>query len=363
MITSSNRPQSSVKSNGHNSSELTATLPASWYTDNEIYQKERKLLFSTEWLYVAHESELAHPGDYVTAEIAGYPIFITRQQDGSLTAFHNVCRHRAAPLLTETAGHLESSVVTCRYHGWSYNTCGNLLATPYFDCLSDCQRAEMSLFSIKLARFQGLVFINMDKDAADFDAKFDTLRTTIDKSAYKLNAYKYHSKVIREGNFNWKVWMDGYQECYHCMTIHPIFTRDFALQKYNVENHDHFSVHSCDRKVESSSGSSEGLWLWVYPNLGMPVYGPCFYTLQVNPLAVNKSRLTYTFHFIETAEAKLIEDFRSFVDQVTDEDINICELVQKNLEAGVYTQGVLNPNRENGVAYFHSLVRGNVLAE
>jgi choline monooxygenase len=342
------------------SAALTKTLPAQWYTSNEIYEKERKNLFARQWLYFAHESEVPEPGDYLTAEIAGYPLYVTRQQDGMLKCFHNVCRHRAAPLLTAPRGNNSGNVITCRYHGWSYGTNGDLLATPYFDCMTDCERAELSLFELQVSVYHGLIFVNMSKDAQEFDAKFAQLQQTIDRSDYKLDEYKFHSQITREGQFNWKVWMDGYQECYHCMTIHPVFTRDFALQKYKVENHELFSVHSCDRKTESSSGSSDGLWLWIYPNLGMPVYGPCFYTLQVNPLAVNKTRLTYTFHFSETATEEHVTSFRAFVDQITDEDLSICELVQKNLEAGIYQQGVLNPTRENGVAYFHSLVREHV---
>jgi choline monooxygenase len=340
-----------------NSATLTTTLPAKWYTSPELYEKERTQLFATQWLYVAHETELLQPGDYVTAEIANYPLYIMRQPDGGIKAFHNVCRHRAAPLVSGPTGNAGSSVITCRYHGWSYGVDGHLVATPYFDCLTDCQRSEMSLFELQVAVYQGLVFVNMAAEAQPFKTVFNQLTATIEQSQYVLANYKFHSKIVRRGKFNWKVWMDGYQECYHCMTIHPIFTRDFALQKYKVENYELFAVHSCERKTESSSGSADGLWLWVYPNLGMPIYGPCFYTLQVNPLAVNETELTYTFHFSQEADDKHISDFRAFVDQITDEDINICEQVQKNLQAGIYENGYLNPLRENGVAYFHALVR------
>ncbi len=337
--------------------DAVETLPASWYYDKSVYQAEREQVFGRSWIYAAHESELSGEGDFLTVDIAGYPLFLTKMADGSINAFHNVCRHRAAPLLSEASGTLASSTISCRYHGWTYNTDGQLQAAPYFDCTDVCEKEKLSLFPVSVSTFEGLIFINLAPDAVPLDQMHHQLFDTIRSSDCDLAEYKYHSKMVREGAFNWKVWMEGYQECYHCPTIHPVFLRDFALQKYSIENRHLFSLHNCDRKVESSSGSFKGLWLWIYPNLGMPVYEPAFYTLQVNPLSVDRTRLTYTFHFRHPDKENDIKDFRAFVDKITEEDITICEAVQRNLEAGVYKRGVLNPARENGVVYFHSLIR------
>ncbi|MBX9692848.1 MAG: aromatic ring-hydroxylating dioxygenase subunit alpha [Cyanobacteria bacterium] len=337
--------------------DAVETLPASWYCDSSVYQAERENLFRRSWIYVAHESELSREGDYITFEVAGYPLFLTRKADGKISAFHNVCRHRAAPLLSETSGSLSGSTISCRYHGWTYNTDGQLQGAPYFDCSDSCQKEELSLFPVAVSTYEGLIFVNLADNSAPLSEQHSQLFDTIASSDCDLSDYTYHSKMVREGAFNWKVWIEGYQECYHCPTIHPIFLRDFALQKYSIENRRLFSLHNCERRVESASGTFKGLWLWVYPNLGMPVYEPAFYTLQVNPLAVDRTRLTYTFHFRDTENEKNIADFLEFVDKITEEDVTVCEAVQRNLEVGVFKRGFLNPSRENGVIYFHSLVR------
>lgn len=336
-------------------------LPVEWYTDPTIYQAERQTLFRNQWLYAAATEELANPGDYVVTDIAQYPVCLVRQQDNSIGAFHNICRHRAAPLLFKEKGHLESNKLTCRYHGWTYSTTGELVAAPYFDCLTQCDRTEYSLYSIKVHEYKGLVFVNLSPDEAPFSEAYRELIEVIDNSDCNFSDYVYHSKMSRIGAFNWKTFVDGYQECYHCPTIHPVFNRDFLLHQYKVDNHELFSLHSCSRKVESQSGGFSGLWLWAYPNLGMPVYEPCFYTLQVNPMGVNQTRLTYTFRFRRGSDAKLMEEFLEFVDQITTEDMNICEAVQRNMETGIFRQGVLHATRENGVAYYHSLVRDAVM--
>ena len=337
--------------------ELTRTIPASWYYDPKVYEIERKAIFGSEWLYAAEEQSLKKQGDYITLELAGYPILLIVGSDLKVRAFHNVCRHRAAPLLTETKGSVKSPTLSCRYHGWTYDLTGKFINAPLFEACKVQNSQDLSLYEIQVGIFNGLVFINLDKNAQSLSVAFLPILGEIQKSNYSMADYTFHSSMSQEGQFNWKVWVDGYQECYHCMTIHPVFNKDFALRRYQIENKDGYSVHSCERKSESGMGGFEGLWLWIYPNLGLPCYEPCFYTLQVNPLGPNRTRLTYHFRFKESVSEEIKNEFITMVRGITMEDVTVCEQVQKNLEAGVYQQGILNPARENGVEYFHSLVR------
>ncbi len=106
------------------------TLPARWYADPEIYEAERRRIFSREWLWIGRETEVAEPGQYVTAAPAGFPLFVRRAEDGTLRAFHNVCRHRASKLLTEPSRHCNT--IECPYHGWRYRSDGALDHVPLF---------------------------------------------------------------------------------------------------------------------------------------------------------------------------------------------------------------------------------------
>ncbi len=332
----------------------TETLAASWYHAPAIYELERRAVFAREWLYAAHRSELRQPGDYVTLTLAGYPLLLLVGSDGVLRGFHNVCRHRASPLCTEPHGRLEGSAVVCRYHGWSYEHTGAFRSAPQGQGL--CAEG-LSLHGIQVADFDGLVFVNLDPAARPFQEAHAELIAQIRGSGYDLQRYQLHSRMTVEGDFNWKVWIEGFQECYHCATIHPIFNKDFQLRSYRVDNKDRYSVHACQRKVPSASGAFEGLWLWVHPNLGLPCYEPGYYTLQVIPLSASRTRLAYTFRFRPDYTAAEIDTFKAFVQEITREDVTVCERVQQNLAAGVFEKGVLVPERENGVQYFHALLR------
>src|SRR5689334_17352870 len=95
------------------SSDLTYTLPASWYASPEIHAAERRAVFGGTWLYACAEAEIPELGDYVTLTLAGYSIFVIREAEG-IRAFHNVCRHRASPLLWDERGRLGNKLIRCQ---------------------------------------------------------------------------------------------------------------------------------------------------------------------------------------------------------------------------------------------------------
>src|SRR5262249_51520320 len=98
--------------------ERARTIPAAWDFDPEIYAAERQAVFGGTWQCVGRTDQLAGPGQFLTAEIAGEPNLVVRGEDGILRAFHNVCRHRGARVAIESCGH--ATKLRCRYHGWTY---------------------------------------------------------------------------------------------------------------------------------------------------------------------------------------------------------------------------------------------------
>ena len=96
-------------------------------------------MFGREWLFVGHRHELSEPGDYLACDIAGWPLVVVVDDEGGLRAHHNVCRHRAGPLVHEGCGRVAGLV--CRYHGWSYGLDGRLRSARDFGAHSATIRA------------------------------------------------------------------------------------------------------------------------------------------------------------------------------------------------------------------------------
>lgn len=337
-------------------STLVPSLPPSWYCSDAQFRSEKENIFHKDWIFFCHAQEIPQAGDYITADIMGTPIIALRDENEQIQILLNVCRHRSAPLLTEKRGKLLKPLLMCQYHGWCYQTDGTFKHAPFVT--NTCE--SLNLIKINYAEARGMIFVSLNQQPTAFEIRKENIFKEMDDSKFKIENYHYHRQIIREGNFNWKVWVEGFQECYHCPTIHPIFNKDFNLAKYQVHNKDHFSVHTCPRKEPSSTGKFEGLWLWLYPNCGLPCYENVYYSLRINPKSAEKTELIYTFFVNEQFHVEE-NQFFEFAKQITDEDIVICEQVQKNLSeltsAQHFDHGYLNLSRENGVHYFHELVR------
>ena len=107
--------------------ERAQAMPTSVYTTQAFLEEELQHVFSKDWYCVGRTDALANPGDYTTCELAGQPIAVVRDRDGTLRALSNVCLHRMSTLLQ---GRGSARSIVCPYHAWTYNLDGSLRAAP-----------------------------------------------------------------------------------------------------------------------------------------------------------------------------------------------------------------------------------------
>ena len=332
------------------------TLPAAWYGgDLSVWEQERRAIFGREWLLIGRADEVPEPGFYLTDVIAGWPVFVIRDREGGLRGFHNVCRHRAGPILWDGAG--QCDVLRCRYHGWVYDMQGALRRTPEFGDAADFDKADYSLFAIQAGIWRGLIFVNLDLDAEPLDRAMAAL--SAETAGFDLEGYSFHSRAEHEIGCNWKTYVDNYAEGYHVRDIHPGLDREIESKQYQVLVKDRHAVHSAPQR---GGANYAGLWLWRWPNLGLNIFPAGMNIERMVPLGPNRTKLIYNFFFKDvSAQAEpAIQAAMAATLDVTNEDKRICEAVQRNLDAGFYDTGRLSPRHENGVWYFQKLVRDAV---
>lgn len=366
------------------------TLPASWWFNENIFNLEKRAIFHNSWLFCIHKSRFTKPGDYYSFQVTGIKFFIIKSRDGGLKAFHNVCRHRAFPVVQKQSG--TSTVLTCKYHGWSYNSNGKLSNAPQFDNVEGFDKSENSLYPINMhVTPQGLVFVNFSRDPMPFDDWFSGLTTELNE--FDFDDYEYHMSYELHGDFNWKTLMDGYQECYHCPVAHPGLNSAFKMETYKVVPKNRYCRHYAtivreepkeENEIvkESSSwfgfgkkgtqeavapplkrssgnkgGEFDGLWVYLFPNNGVNCYSPAWYSIRVLPLSATKTTLQYDIYTKKGIDEATKTEFVDFLQQVEIEDYNLCQLTQQNLNEGIYSSGYLHPQKENGVLYYQNLVR------
>ena len=321
------------------------TLPARLYRDASVYETERREVFARTWQLVAHESQLERPGDYVAGTFAGYPVVAVRGEDGKVRAFHNVCRHRAGPLVEDGEGHCAGTFV-CHYHGWRYAFDGRLASARDFGPAEGFDPRGYALFPLKCEIWRGFVFVNMDRNAAPLSESIAPLETRM----RHLSPERFRNARIstHEIRCNWKTYVENYLEGYHIPIIHPTLNASIAAD-YGTELEPPVIFY---RATPKNDAAVAGLWAWAWPCLGVNVYADGILMERMWPIDANRTRLDYLFLFSEDADEADIERQIAASVVTTVEDLAICEAVQRNLDAGVYQTGRLSPKHEAGVAWF-----------
>ncbi len=332
------------------------TLPASVYRDPDVYAAERRAVFGREWLVLARGDEVPGPGTSVAKSIAGYPVVVVRDLDGTLRGFHNVCRHRAAQVAKDGSHPCKGGLV-CGYHGWSYELDGSLRrARDFGDEALD--PGEWGLHPVQVGEWCGLVWVNLSSDAP---ALLDDLGGfTAEADGFPVAEYCFSHEVVHDLACNWKTYCDNYLEGYHVPFLHPELNRELDMATYRVEvrDVDRYCIHSAHTRTGTLSA---GRWLFRWPNLALNLYPDGMNVERILPAGPDRTTIVYTYYFCEPGTAAASESERLSM-LLMDEDKAMCEEVQRNLDAGVYDTGVLSLRHEAGVAQFQSLWRAALAA-
>lgn len=355
--------------NPHDSLQEAWTIPAPWYFDPRIAELERSNVFSSTWQVVGRADQVRENGQFFTAEIAGEPLVVVRGEDGRLRAFYNVCRHHAAAVVTDTQGCAKQ--FRCPYHGWTYGIDGALKGMVEFEGVCNFDRAKNGLVPIRVDTWENFVLVNLDGRASllpEFLGVVPELVAPLEL-AKKLH---YFDRRVYTLNCNWKVYVDNYLDGgYHVPHAHKGLSSVIEYTKYTIENFE----RACLQSSPLSSGSSSeagvaatrqgrAFYLWIYPNFMINAYEGVMDTNLVLPLAVDRCAVVFDYYFADTSAAAEARHRESIAvsEKVQDEDMAICDAVQRGLGSRAYVAGRLSVRREAGEHLFHRLLHADFTA-
>ena len=358
---------------------LGEALEPRFYLDPELLEAEQERIFERTWQLIGHVSALPGPGSYTTGFAGSQPVLVVRDEANRLRAYRNVCRHRASCLLSGS-GQCKGAI-RCRYHGWTYKFDGTLIGAP--EALQFGERLDKSalgLMPVRVEELCGLVFVNLDPDAAPLADLVGDLPARLER--YRIPELESFSPGGGTQPANWKVVAENYLEGYHIPIAHPGLMRMLDYKHYDTELHEHYAWIEAPLREKPSSNRLERLYaqlvtpmpgltdedrhtwryVFIYPNTTIDLYADQVNTWQMLPDGVGRTRDVFGSYRSPHSgpRTRAVQWINQRVNTlVLKEDIDLVGNVQLGLRTRGYRCGPLS-RRESAVAWFADRIRADL---
>jgi phenylpropionate dioxygenase-like ring-hydroxylating dioxygenase large terminal subunit len=337
--------------------EKSTTLPREAYTDQNYFLHEVKTMLETDWICLGHVSQVKQPGSYISLELFGEPLIVLRDKDGSVRILSRVCPHRAMDIMPPELDFGEFGQVktlVCPYHRWSFDFSGKVKGCPEMHLVEDFDKAEWKLAEFRSEIWEGFIFARIIRP-------------------WKTAEMEVVIALEWECEFNWKVMVENWNECYHHLGIHhktlnPIMPAHMTWAEASRSHYTRCHLPYQDELVAETRKALaggppmpgfdmiEGLSFQEMTEWGLYVGFPCFMFLtmpdrvlwyRIVPVSANRCKLLTTtlirpenklradWDELLVEETKLLRDFHL-------EDMQICNSVQRGLYSRTVARGRLS---------------------
>jgi len=355
-------------------------LPAWVYNNAQLSRLEFERVLKPSWQIVCHVNSIPKTGDFQTLDLGSDSVMVLRDRDGSIRAFHNVCRHRGARLL-DGAGNCPTAV-TCPYHGWTYRHDGGLIGMPVRESFPGLDRSLHGLRPVRVEVALSFVWVCLAGDPPPIATVWGELADEL--APYRLEDMVPLGPITQESwPVDWKIAMDNYLESYHVPIGHPglyrMFTPDYEDQKAvpGVARglswmREHDSPRWAEGRYQRMIGKvathlpAELRRCWRFysalPNLGIDVFPDQMDFFQVLPDGPGRCLIRGAVFGLpdERREMRAVRYLSSRINtQVNNEDKWLCSRVQRGLASTSYRPGPLS-QLERWMLEFHDLLRARI---
>lgn len=322
-------------------------VPISDYLDATRFERELAL-FRREYCVATMSSRVESPGDFVTVDLTGVPVIVSRGEDGTLRGFVNVCRHRGAKLERRDAGQCKRFV--CPYHAWTYNNDGRLHKVRHAEGFPSLKVHEHGLVELACTEAAGLVFVcptpglTPEPLPAELVVELEAMlgpRPTI----YASSAHTWKA--------NWKIVVEGGIESYHFKVAHKDTIASFFTDTQSTWERIGAHLRSVlpKRSVLELEGTPQEDWdirehthivYTLHPNALILLQRTHFDLILMTPRSVDSTHLeVHTVGAAPESGEPLSDKARQFLEgnhafsvQTLDEDFTIGEEIQSGMHTG-----------------------------
>lgn len=369
--------------------ETARGLPNVVYNDPDVFALEQQRIFSSHWSAIGFASDVPEPGSAWPVTFAGQPLMMVRDRKGEVQVFHNICRHRGHPLVSEPCK-LKGSIV-CPYHAWTYTLDGDLRGTPNIggpgvNSIEGFNNDEFGLFRVRSHVFLDTVYVDLSGSLPDFEVCFAPLIQRWEQFWGKDGDKRFihptsHGDLEFSLNTNWKFPVENYVESYHLPTIHP------ELNSYSrIEDHYHImqddlyagqgtlvydfagqaniTLPRLDAWPDDKARVAE--YVAIYPNVLLGIQIDHCYSVIVEPGSFEQTRERFRLLYLEESAGPEFDREREIVkngwDLVFKQDVGAVEGMQSGRYSSAYDGGVFSPVLDNPTHQFHGWVARRLAA-
>jgi Rieske 2Fe-2S family protein len=360
------------------------TLPSEAYLDAGWFAREQRGIWARDWVYVGRLADLA-VGTMRRVSVAGENLILCRDAAGTVTAFHNTCRHRGAELCAKAEQPM-GRLITCPYHAWAYATDGHLVSTAHATPTEDFRKADHGLFAVQVHLWHGFVYLCLADDPPAFLP--DPGLATLDN--WPLDSLVTGHRLDSVLACNWKVFWENYNECLHCPGIHPELSDMVPIYRKGIMS----AQEAPDWVPGADTGPvlKDGAQTWtmngqpcgpefpgltdqerasghtfvtLYPSMFIVAHVDYARVVSLTPLGPEQTRLTAEWLFPAETLAQPGFDLAAVTDFATTvllQDAAACEMNQRGLRSQRYRSGRLMP-QEFDIHRFHTWVLDRIAPE
>jgi phenylpropionate dioxygenase-like ring-hydroxylating dioxygenase large terminal subunit len=339
--------------------EVSPTMPPGMYYSEEILDLEREHIFGKDWICAGRADALSKPGDYLSFDLAGEPILLVRDSEGTIRALSNVCRHRSA-LLKTGCGHGMS--IQCPYHAWTYDLKGQLLNAPFMDKTPGFNKRECRLPEFRVEVWAGFVYVNLDPEAEPLAPRLASLSEMVQR--YRIGEMRTVLQLEEVWNANWKIVVDNGIESYHAAFVHSnsigyadpkelikIHNGELGYNAHCTSMNNGLGEHDIMNMITANPNLSREdcgkvFTIDIYPAQLIGINGDSIHWFTMQPLGVGQTKIHYGVGQLgdvpppETTEGREYRAaVRANIDMVNSEDRGIVEQAHRGMQARAAGRG------------------------
>jgi len=337
--------------------EQARAMPPEVYTSEAFLQEELQHIFAKDWFCVGRADALAEPGSYTTCDLAGQPVLVIRDRDGTLRALSNVCLHRMSTLLH---GRGQARSIVCPYHAWTYNLDGSLRGAPAMTLNEGFCKDSYTLPSVRCEEWLGWVFITLNADAPTVAEQLKDVEAMV--AGYDMTNYTEAFYEEHVWDTNWKVLAENFMESYHLPVCHagtigglskledmicppgePAFNYHTILKDESLRI---AMAHENNDRLKGDERRTTFL-LALYPSLLITLTPGYFWYLSLHPVSPSQVHIRFgggmSDDYKDDADAQQnFADLKALLDDVNVEDRGCTEKVFRGLSSNAAEPGHLS---------------------